>query len=40
VDFQKTVAKNGQLREKLKSYGGKPVQEVLDRVANWEKIVT
>jgi hypothetical protein len=38
-DFQKAVVDDTQLRERLKSYGGKPVQEVLDRVASWEKIV-
>jgi hypothetical protein len=38
-DFQKSVVEDTQLRERLKSYGGKPVQEVLDRVASWEKIV-
>jgi hypothetical protein len=39
LDFQKAVVEDTQLRERLKSYGGKPVQEVLDRVASWEKIV-
>ena len=39
VDFQKALVKNSPLREKLKSYGGKPVQDVLDRVASWEKII-
>jgi hypothetical protein len=39
LDFQKAVVGNSQLREKLKSYGGKPVQEVLERVASWEKII-
>jgi hypothetical protein len=27
------------LREKLRSYGGPPVQEYLDYVENWRKIV-
>ncbi len=40
VDFQKVAVKNSPLREKLKSYGGKPVQEFLERVASWEKIFT
>jgi hypothetical protein len=39
LDFQKAVVLDAQLRERLKSYGGKPVQEVLDRVASWEKIL-
>ncbi|MCL5949804.1 MAG: hypothetical protein M1490_04945 [Candidatus Bathyarchaeota archaeon] len=39
LDFQKASVENTQLRERLKSYGGKPVQEVLDRVASWEKII-
>jgi hypothetical protein len=39
LDFQKAVIGNTQLRERLKSYGQKPVQEVLDRVASWEKIL-
>ena len=32
LDFQKAVVEDIQVRERLKSYGGKPVQEVLDRV--------
>ena len=39
LDFQKAVIGNAQLRERLKSYGQKPVQEVLERVASWEKIL-
>ena len=39
LDFQKAAVENTQLREKLKTYGGQPVQEFLDRVASWEKIV-
>jgi hypothetical protein len=39
VDFQKAAVDNVQLRERLRTYGGKPVQEVLDRVKSWEKIV-
>jgi len=39
LDFQKAAVENVALRERLKSYGGRPVQEVLDRVAYWEKIV-
>ncbi len=37
-DFQKAAVGNAELRERLKSYGGKPVQEVLDLVRRWEKI--
>ncbi len=39
LDFQKAVVENAQLRERLKSYGGRPVQEVLERVSSWEKII-
>ncbi len=39
LDFQKTAAANLPLREKLRTFGGAPVQEFLDRVAGWEKIV-
>jgi hypothetical protein len=39
LDYQKAVVEDTQLRERLRSYGGKPVQEVLDRVSSWEKIV-
>jgi hypothetical protein len=38
-DFQKAAVGNTHLRERLKSYGGQPVQEVLNLVASWEKIV-
>jgi hypothetical protein len=38
-DFQKAAVDNVELRERLRSYGGQPVQEVLDLVTNWEKIV-
>lgn len=38
-DFQKAAVANAELRERLKSYGGQPVQEVLDLVSSWEKIV-
>ena len=38
-DFQKAAVDKVELRERLKSYGGQPVQEVLDRVKSWEKIV-
>jgi hypothetical protein len=38
-DFQKAAVANVALRERLKSYGGQPVQEVLDLVTSWEKVV-
>jgi hypothetical protein len=38
-DFQKAAVDKVELRERLKSYGGEPVQEVLDLVTSWEKIV-
>jgi len=39
VDFQKAAVANVSLREKLKTFGGEPVQEFLGRVASWENIV-
>jgi len=39
LDFQQAIIENTQLRDRLKSFGGKPVQEVLERVAIWEKII-
>jgi hypothetical protein len=39
VDFQKAAVDNVELRERLKTYGGQPVREVLDLVSRWEKIV-
>jgi hypothetical protein len=38
-DFQKAAVDKVELRERLKSYGGQPVQEVLDLVTSWEKVV-
>jgi hypothetical protein len=38
-DFQKAAVDRVELREKLKSYGGKEVQEVLDLYQRWEAIV-
>ena len=37
--FQKAAVANVELRQRLRSYGGQPVQEYLDFVAGWEKIV-
>lgn len=39
VDFQKEAIEKRELREKLRTYGGKEVQEALDKIAEWEKIV-
>jgi hypothetical protein len=39
LDFQKAAVEKAELRERLRTYGGQPVQEVLDLVASWEKIV-
>ena len=39
VDFQKAAVANVALREKLKTFGGEPVQEFLGRVTSWENII-
>jgi hypothetical protein len=39
VEFQKQMIAQKDTRERLKSYGGKAGQEVLDLVTSWEKIV-
>jgi len=39
TDFQKAVVEKADLRDRLRTHGGQHVQEVLDRVANWERIV-
>ncbi len=39
IDFQRAVVEKDELREKLKSYGGPPVQEVLNMVSEWDRIV-
>jgi hypothetical protein len=38
-DFQKAAVGQVQLREKLKTYGGQPVQEFLDRIENWKSVM-
>ncbi len=38
-DFQKAAVKDVATRDRLKSYGGKAGQEVLDLVTSWEKLV-
>ena len=39
LDFQKAAFEQTELRQRLRNFGGQPVQEVLDRFASWEKIV-
>jgi hypothetical protein len=39
LNYQNQVVDNTALRNKLKDYGGKPVQDVLQQVASWEKII-
>ncbi|MCW4024117.1 MAG: hypothetical protein NWF01_03670 [Candidatus Bathyarchaeota archaeon] len=39
VEFQKQAVENTALRQRLRAFGGAPVQEYLDRVASWENIV-
>jgi len=39
TDFQKAALAQKDLRERLRTYGGAPVQEYLDFVKGWEKIV-
>jgi hypothetical protein len=39
ADFQKAALAQGELRDRLRSYGGKPVQEYLDFVQGWDKTV-
>ena len=36
-DFQNAAVEQVELRDRLRNYGGKPVQEFLDFVASWEK---
>ena len=37
--FQKALVDKIELRDRLRNYGGKPVQEVLDLVKSWKKIL-
>ena len=37
-DFQKAAIAQTQLIEKLRTYGGQPVQEYLDHIASWKKM--
>jgi len=38
-DFQKACIENVELRDRLKSYGGRSVQDVLGLVSSWQKIL-
>ena len=40
LDFQKGAVNNIELRDRLRNYGKKSVQEVIDLVSNWEKMIT
>ncbi len=39
IDFQKALIEKTELRQRLRTYGGRPVQEVLEKVESWEKAV-
>ncbi len=39
LDFQKAAVGRVELIKKLRTYGGQPVQEFLDRVESWQKIL-
>jgi hypothetical protein len=39
VDFQKATLEKTELRQRLQTYGGQPVQEFLERVESWKKII-
>jgi hypothetical protein len=39
LEFQKSAVREAELRQRLRTYGGRPVQEVLDLVARWDKLV-
>jgi len=38
-DFQKAAVEQTQLLQKLRTYGGQPIQEYLDRIESWKNIV-
>jgi len=40
LDFQKAAIAKPELISKLRTYGGKPVQEYLDYVEGWKKVLT
>jgi hypothetical protein len=39
LDFQKATLEKTELRQKLRTYGGAPVAEFLDRVESWKNII-
>lgn len=39
TDFQKAAVEMVELRQRLRTYGGQPVQEFLDAVEGWQKII-
>ncbi len=39
AEFQQAAVQQTELRERLRTYGGRPVQEFLGRVKDWEKII-
>jgi hypothetical protein len=39
LEFQKSAVKQADLRQRLRTYGGQPVQEVLDLIVRWDKLV-
>ena len=40
LDFQKAAIAKPELIAKLRTFGGQPVQEYLDYVEGWKKILT
>ncbi len=39
LNFQRAAVENAALRKRLRTFGGQPVQEYLDRVADWKEII-
>jgi hypothetical protein len=37
LDFQKAALEKMELIERLRTYGGTPVQEFLERIESWKK---
>jgi hypothetical protein len=40
VDFQKAALQKTELIQRLRTFGGQPVQEYLDYVESWKRILT
>jgi hypothetical protein len=38
-EFQKAAVEKTELRERLRTFGGQPIQEFLDLVASWKRII-